>query len=900
MTEPREPRRPEPEALLAEAAREGRGRLKVYLGMAPGVGKTFAMLEGARRLKAQNVEIVVGLVETHGRSDTEAMLEGFEVLPRKAVPYHGQTLREFDLDAVLVRRPKVLIVDEYAHTNAPESRHPKRWQDIEELLRAGIDVHTTLNIQHLESLNDVIARITGVRVRETLPDHVLEKADEVELIDLTPEELTARLKEGKVYGGELAGRALESYFKPGNLSALRELALRHTADRVDQQMVGYMRAHAIEGPWAAGERIMVCIGPDATAAAVLRSGRRLADQIGAPWIAVHIERSDAPPLVPEQRDIVEEALKLAEQLQGRVERLVSEDLPGELLSYARRNNVTQIVIGRSREGFLREVFRRSLANELVRRSEGIPIHIVVPERTPEAGWRLRIPGVSPGLRGWLYAVLSVAVVVGIGLGLRTFATLPNMAMLFLTAVFLGAVRFGVRTGLATALIAFPFWNFFFTEPYYTFSINDWDDLITLSVFLGVGATTGLLAGRVRDQATSAQARASALQTLFDFSRRLSAAATPDALLHAIVLQAFRLSKLPAMALLPGATDLEIRYAWPPEDVLDAASMAAARWAMEHGEPAGHRTTTLPSAGWHFRPIRTAKKTVGVLGLRQGATDPKLRQDMLQTMDSILDQSAIAIERLTFAEEAARVEAMTATDNLRTALMASVSHDLRTPLTTILGSASTLRQDNTKLDDASKDELLSAIEDESKRLDQYITNLLNMSRLEAGDFKPRKEWLDPAEVLESATARIAPRAKGLSVDVRIGPDVPLLRADFMLLETVLVNLLDNAIKHGEGAQYVWASVKVHDQRVAFEVVDDGVGIPPDSLDKLFDRFFRVQRGDSKPAGSGLGLSICKGFVDAMGGRIEVKSPVHEARGAAFIVSFPIEPQPASEHVEALAP
>lgn len=897
MTERREPLRPEPDALLAEATREGAGRLKIYLGMAPGVGKTFAMLEGARRLKGQGIDVAVGLVETHGRAETEALLDGLEILPRKPVAYGGHTLREFDLDAALARHPRVLIVDEYAHTNPPESRHPKRWQDIEELLRAGIDVHTTLNIQHIEGLNDVVARITGVRVRETLPDSVLERAADIELIDLTPEELIARLKEGKVYAGELAGRALENFFKPGNLSALRELALRRTADRVDQQLVGYMQAHAIEGPWPAGERIMVCVGRDATARTVVRAGHRLADQIGAPWIAINVERSDAPALDADQRDAIEEALNLAGQLQARVERLVGEDLPGELLAYARRNNVTQIVVGRSRESFWRQFFRRSLANELIRRSEGIPVHIVVPEH--DAPRVFRLPGMPLPWRAWVYPPVSVAAVVALGFAASAISTLPNMAMLFLTAVLLGAVRFGVRAAVATALIAFPVWNFLFTEPYYTFRISAWSDLLTLLVFLIVGVTTGLLAGRVRDQANAAQARANALQGLFDFSRRLSASATPDALLHAIVLQAHRLSQLPALALLPAQGDLEIRYAWPPEDTLDEAAMAAARWAMQHGEPAGQGTSTLPSAKWHFRPIRTAKKIVGVLGLRQSEGDPPLRQDMQQTMDSILDQSAVAIERLTFAEEAARVEAMTATDRLRTALMSSVSHDLRTPLTTILGSASTLRQDDDKLDRATKDELLLAIVDETKRLDQYVTNLLNMSRLEAGELKPRREWLDPAEVLEAAAARVAPRAKDVAIDTRIGPDVPLLRADFMLLETVLVNLLDNAIKHGEGAEHVWASVKAQNGILAFEVVDDGVGIPSDFLDRLFDRFFRVERSDSKPAGSGLGLSICKGFVDAMGGKIEVKSPVAQGHGAAFVITFPVEAQPADDFAEAAA-
>ncbi|MEQ1755517.1 MAG: sensor histidine kinase KdpD [Micropepsaceae bacterium] len=900
MPETREPPRPEPDALLAEAAREGRGRLKVYLGMAPGVGKTYAMLEGARRVRDRGADVVIGLIETHGRQDTQVLLQGFEILPRKSHAYRGQTLSEFDLDAALTRRPKLLIVDEYAHTNVPDSRHPKRWQDIEELLRAGVDVHTTLNIQHLDGLNDVVARITGVRVRETIPDQVLEKADEVELIDLTPEELTGRLREGKVYAGELAGRALESYFKPGNLSALRELALRHTADRVDQQMVGYMRAHAIEGPWPAGERIMVCIGADSTAPSVLRAGRRLADQIGAPWIAVHVERSDSRPLDATQHQSVEEAMKLAEQLNARVERMVGEDLPGELLAYARRNNVTQIVIGRSREGMVRQLLRRSLASELIRRSEGIPVHVVVPEPSAGRSAGLRLPGIPLEWRGWAYVFLSISVVVGLGFAISVFSTMPNMAVLFLTAVFVGSVLYGMRAGVATALLAFPVWNFFFIEPYYTFSVSSWSELLTLCIFLVIATVTGMLAGRVRDQARSAQTRVSALQTLFDFSRRLSASATPDTLLHAIVLQAHRLTALPSMALLPGPADLEIRYAWPPEDMLDAAAMAAARWCIKHGEPAGHGTSTLPAADWHFRPVRTQDRTVGVLGLRQQKADRALPQDVLKTLDSILDQSAVAIDRLRFAAEAARVEAMTATDRLRTALMSSVSHDLRTPLTTILGSASTLRQSGEKLLPDARTELLLAIEEETKRLDQYVTNLLNMSRLEAGDLKPRREWLDPGEVLDAAASRVAPRAHGIAIDTRLGPHVPLLRTDFMLLETVLVNLLDNALKHGEGAQIVSACAHLEGGKIVFRVIDDGVGIPSDYLDRLFDRFFRVQRGDSKPAGSGLGLSICKGFVEAMGGTITVQSPVHDGRGAAFVIEFPVELQPPREVSDAIEP
>jgi len=484
----------------------------------------------------------------------------------------------------------------------------------------------------------------------------------------------------------------------------------------------------------------------------------------------------------------------------------------------------------------------------------------------------------------------VSLVVGLGFGISAFSTTPNMAVLFLAAVFVGAALFGVRAGIATALLAFPAWNFFFIEPLYTFAVGSLNELLTLCIFLVIATVTGLLAGRVQDQAQAARSRVAALQILFDFSRKLGAAATPDALLHAIVLQAHRLTRLPAMALLPGSTGLGIRYAWPPESNLDDSAMSAARWCMTHGEPAGRGTSTLTSTEWHFRPVRTPAKTVGVVGLRSSPEQRELPSELASTLDTMLDQSAIAIERLSFAAEAARVEAMAATDRLRSALMSSVSHDLRTPLTTILGSASALVQGRDRLSPEARDELLVAIDEETRRLDQYITNLLNMSRLEAGELKPKRDWIDPGDVLDAAVKRVATRAREIPIETQFEPGVPLLRADFLLLETVLVNLLDNAIKHGEGATRIRASVRRDGDTVVLEVSDDGPGIPADVLDRLFDRFFRVQRGDSKPAGSGLGLSICKGFVEAMGGGITVRSPLHDGRGATFVVTFPAETQP----------
>jgi two-component system sensor histidine kinase KdpD len=896
MSDADEPLRPHPEALLAAASREGRGRLKVYLGMAPGVGKTYAMLESARRLKQGGIDVVVGLVETHGRAETQGLLDGLEMLPRRSVYYRGHLLQEFDLDAALARQPTLLLVDEFAHTNPPDSRHPKRWLDVEELLKAGIDVHTTLNIQHLESLNDVVARITGVRVQETIPDRVLERAEEVELADLTPAELTERLRQGKVYLPHVAGTALDRFFRPGNLTALRELALRRTAEQVDEEMVGYMQAHAIEGPWPAGERLMVCIGADGLGPAVVRHARRLSDQLGAPWVAVHIEPPGGIPAGKEAGRLAE-ALSLAESLQGRVERLTGTDAVGELLRYARRSNITQIVVGRSRAGRLRALLGRSLVQELVRRAEGISVHVVTPAEVParpRARRAFRLPEAQP----YALATAGVAAIVLLAHLVADLGSLANVSMLLLGVVLFSAVSHGVGAAVYTSLLAFTVYNFFFTEPRYTLHVRHWHELVALLVFLAVAVVTGTLAGRVRDQAQAGRSRMAALQVLYDFARRLGATVTIDELLHAIVLQTHRLTGQPAMILLPETGELIIRYAWPPDDALGTAEWAAARWAFVHGEPAGAGTGTLPSVSWQFRPVRTARGVVGVLGLAGEERDGN--PDLARTLDAVLDQAAVAIERIAFAADAARVEAMAETERLRNALLSSVSHDLRTPLTSILGSVTTLRQGAARLDDPARDELLATIEEEAERLDRFVHNLLDMTRLESGALEVKRDWLDVGEVVGAAARRMAKRLGPQRLVRRIAADLPLLRGDFVLLETTLCNLIDNAAKHATGATAITIRAERRGDALVIEVIDDGVGIPPEHQPHLFDKFYRAGRGDVAPAGTGLGLAICKGLAEAMGGRIEVRSPVAHGRGTAFALAFPIEPQPATEAAELETP
>ncbi len=868
--------RADPEDLLAEAEQEGRGRLKIYLGMAPGVGKTYAMLENARRLKAQGLDVVTGVVETHGRADTLVMAQDLETLPRQKIAYRGQALEEFDLDGALNRKPALLLVDELAHTNAPECRHPKRWQDVAELLRAGIDVHTTLNVQHLESLSDVVARITGVRVAETIPDHVLEQAHEIEVIDLTPQDLITRLKEGKVYAPQLVGQAREKFFTPANLTALRELALRRTAERVDSQLVGYMRAHAIQGPWPAAERIMALVGPDGLGSAVVRAANLIADQLKAPFVAVTAERQERIVSLAADASITE-ALVLAERLGGRIDRLTTADLAGDLLAYARKNNVTQIFIGHARPRWWREIFRRSLVHELIRRARGVAIHVIseAPERRKlikAESWEFARDAMQYGS-----GLVSVAAVIVLAIYVRALATSANVAMLFLGAVLFSAVSHGLRPGIATAIAAFLGYNFFFTEPYYTLQVQHWHDLIALCVFLVVAVTTGVLAGRVRNQALAGRARIAALQTLYEFSKRLGAKSTMDELLHAIVLQLHRLTERPTMLLLPQGDDIAIRYAWPPDDQLPERDMAAARWTQDRAEPAGRGTETMPSAAWHFRPLRAGDTIRGVFGLQCDAT---LRGDLLQTIDAVLDQGAVAIDRIALAADAATVQALAETDRLRSALLSSVSHDLRTPLTSIIGAASALRQDHAKLRKAERDELLETIEEEAGRLDRFVNNLMDMTRLEGGALIARREWVDVEDAIDGALRHLSRELRRREVNRSIDPDVPPASADPVLLETVLVNLIDNALKHG--GDPIEVSARGRHQAIFITVSDRGPGIAADKMTKIFDRFYRSDARQS--SGTGLGLSISKGLVEAMEGKLTVESPIADGRGTRFTIEL----------------
>jgi len=883
---PDEPRRPDPDALLAEASKAGRGRLKVFLGMAPGVGKTFEMLSQAGRRKAEGRDVVVGVVETHGRRETEALTEGLEVLARKPSEHRGHTMLEFDIDAALARRPQLLLVDEFAHSNAPGSRHPKRWQDVMELVDAGINVWTTLNVQHLESLVDVVWKITGVRQRETVPDGVLSKADEIEIVDITPAELRQRLEEGKVYVPETARLASQNFFKPENLTALRELALRRAAHVVDEELVGAMRRAGVSGPWVAGERILVLVGADAMAGHLVRTGRRLAEMMDAPWTVAHVERPGRPPPNAAALAEISDAMKLADQLGGATVTLTADDIVAVVSDYCASHNVTQLVIGKSRDSRWREMLGRSFAGAMIREARGVALHVVTERGASPAGPSLR-QAVKLEPRAWRrylpgFAYVAVATVAAWQLD-RSFHA-SDLGMIFLAAVLAAAVLQGLRPALLAAGLAFLVYNFLFLEPRYSFTIGSPTDILTLFVFLSVALVTGFLAGRVRDQQRATSRRAAAISSLLAASRRLSASPKREDAAVALAEQLSAATGGKAIVLLPAGAEIAPAAAAPAMEPLSTQDMAAARWAWEHGEAAGAGTGTLPGAAWTFRPLQGASKRSGV-----AATEARAQADAESDryVLALLDQGAIALERAELAAEASEADALRRSERLRAALLNSISHDLRTPLSGVLGSVTTLIDYRKSLDEAVQTDLLDNIRDEAERLNRYVGDLLDMTRLEGGGVAPRTESTDLRDVVSAAAERVA-RRLGKRKIVRDYPEVvSTAPADSALLEQALVNILENAIAYSPDGSRIEAAVYEDQRNVVISIEDEGRGIPTHQLQQVFERFQRLEEASDRGKGTGLGLAISKGFVEAMGGRIAAASPIHDGRGTRILISLPKE-------------
>jgi two-component system sensor histidine kinase KdpD len=877
--------RPDPDELLkhVQAEEPARGRLKIFLGYAAGVGKTYAMLEAAHQRQKQGVNVVVGYVETHGRTETEAFVSGLEVLPRRQVEYHGVKLPELDVDAVLKRRPALVLVDEFAHTNAPGSRHPKRYLDVEEILDAGIDVYTTLNVQHLESLNDVVAQVTGVVVRETVPDRVLDEASEIEVIDLPPDELLTRLQEGKVYIPEQARRAIQKFFRKGNLSALREMSLRRAAEQVDDQMRAYMRTRAIPGPWAAGERLMVCISPSPLAEKLIRTTRRLADELNAEWFAVYVNVASKPELDPVNRERIGKTLQLAEELGARTRTLAGRSIHEAVLGYAHKHNITKIVVGKPIQPRWREIISGSVVDRLIYASGNIDVFVI--SARSEIKQPILPSELTPHrpLGRYLLGLGLVALATLLGLAVRGNLEPANLVMLYLVSTVIAAIFLGRGPALLTSILGVLAFDFLLVPPYMTFAVSDSQYLLTFIGLFVVSLVVSTLTARTREQAEAAIQREAQTSALYSLGRDLISVTDLHQVADIIISHIGQVFGREVAIFLPENGQLSA-YASTADYHPDTNELAVAAWAFDHDQPAGLGTDTLPAASLRCQPLKTASGRIGVLGIHPKEPGKLLTPEQRQTFNAFAHQAALALERASLAEQARQTELLQATEKLQTALLNSISHDLRTPLVSITGALSSLREETLSLDKEARDSLLETAHEEAERLNRLVGNLLNMTRLEAGAIHLRHEPCDIQDAIGAALEQLGERLAKRPVKVYLPPDLPLVPMDFALFGQALVNLLDNAVKYSPTDTLIEVNVSQTQDAVNLEVCDRGIGIPPDDLERVFDKFYRVQRPESV-SGTGLGLAICKGIVEAHGGNIRANN--RPGGGTIVTVTLPKE-------------
>jgi len=877
--------RPNPDALLRrvqeEEARSKHGKLRIFFGFAPGVGKTYRMLQVARDLVSdQKVDVVVGIVEDHKRRDTAQMVLGLELLARQKIDYRGRTLEEFDLDAALARKPKVLLVDELAHTNAPGSRHLKRWQDVEELLEAGIDVLTTMNVQHVESLNDVVAQITRVDVRETVPDSVLDRAAAIELVDIAPEELLERLREGKVYLGEQAKQATAHFFQRGNLLALRELALRRTAQHVDDDVLEYREEHGVATTWPAGERVLVCVGPAPSSGRLIRSAARMAAGLRCPWVACYVDVATSRPMSHADRERLEAHLRTAEALGGTVKRLTGTSVARVVLEDARRHNVTKLIIGKPTHSRFRDRLRGSLLSEIVRGSGEIDVHVISGDPARDTSPPdMRPPQTYAPPQHYAAAAFLVAGTLGVALLLQLGLHLPDLEMLFLLTVMVTAVWFGRGPSAFAAALSVGCYDFFFVPPYQTFSVHDRHYFLTFAVMFGVGFAMSELAGRLRRQELDARSREERTTVLYALTRELSSTHEPRQIAAIAARHAAEVFQAKAIVLGPvGEGGLAALGEAPEGTTLDGKDLGVAKWAFEHDELAGSGTDTLPGAQALCMPLRAGSSRLGVLALV-----PKnkglLRADQRAFLDVLARQVATALERVRLAEEAERAALRAKAEETRSSLLSAVSHDLRTPLASITGAATSLRDDHS-LPASTRGEFIESIVDQAERLERLVANLLDMTRLDSGGVALRRDWVPLEEIVGSALGRLETRLDSRKVTVAIEPDVPLVFVDPVVFEQVFVNLLENTEKYTPSGSPIEIRARKADEAIVIEVEDHGPGLPEGAETRVFERFYRGPH--SRASGVGLGLPICKGIVEAHGGTISGDS--RTGHGAIFRISL----------------
>jgi two-component system sensor histidine kinase KdpD len=867
--------RPNPDELLTQVKTEEeqkrRGKLKIFLGYAPGVGKTYTMLEAAR-LRKKDTDVVVGIVETHGRVETEALLEGLEIIPRRQVEYRSIKLTEMDIDAVLARHPQLALVDELAHENAPGSRHPKRYQDIEELLEAGIDVYTTLNVQHIESGRNAVAQITGVWVREAVPDSFFDNATEIEMVDLPPDELLKRLKEGKVYIPEQIASATESFFRKGNLTALRELAMRTAGKHVDEQTLAYMKTHGITGPWPSTERLLVCISSSLAGTRVVRNARRLAYQLGAEWHVIYVETPDAH-LSPSQQERLTSTLRMADRMGARVATIQGNSVINAVTEFALKNNITKIIIGKSQKNWWSRLFSRSIVHQLIRRSEHFDVYIIgsrgesiQPEPNKIAGKETH-----PNWLGYLYGLGLVVLATLLGQWIHGIFATTTVAMLYLLSVVITAYLWGLGPSIMVSVLGVLAFDFFHVPPYLTFRVADTQYIFTFLALLVVGIVISYLAMRVRRQTDSTRRRERETAALYSLGRDLAISSDLESYILAIIKRAKETFGHDTIVFLPVSQNKNTLkpYASIPNITIDENESAAAVWSFQHQKIVGHGTDTLPSAKAQYLPLVTARGVVGVIAISAFDTSGELTIEQERLLEAYADLAAVAIESILLANEAQNAQVLRNTEKLQAALLNAVSHDLRTPLVSVIGVLSSLQEKGIHLNNADKMNLIQVAREEAERLNHLITNLLDVSRIEAGAIKISRQPSSIQDLVGAALEQLGSRIVSRAINMEIPEDLPFISVDFGLIVQTLVNILDNALKYSPDDSPIDIRVRQVGQEMQIDVADRGIGIPPQDLSHVFDKFYRIQRPDNV-TGTGLGLSICKGIIEAHGGHISAEN------------------------------
>ena len=886
--------RPDPDQLLArveaEEARAKRGRLRIFFGASAGVGKTYAMLEAARSLRSGGTDVVVGYVEPHGRVETERLLEGLERLPTLAVSYRGIVRNEFDLDAALRRRPSILLVDELAHSNLvggqPAPRHPKRWQDVEELLDAGISVWTTVNVQHLESLNDLVAQITGVRQKETLPDRFFNEADDIELIDLPPDDLLARLRSGKVYIPDEAATAVERFFRTPNLMALRELALRRVADRVEAAA----RALPVDRTRArlASDRIMVAVGPDQQAEQLVRAGKRLADALDSEWTVVYVETPALLRLSDAQRNRRIDVLRLAESLGAETVTLDGPTAAATLLEYAQTRNATRVIVGAPKRRGWRAWLRPSTSTQLLRHARGFDLTaIALPEqaesqRAPRS--RATVADSSP-IRwpryGW--ALVTTLLCSAVAFGLYPRFELANLVMVYLLGVTVAGLRFGRGPAVMTAILNVAAFDFFFVPPRFSFAVSDVQYLLTFSVMLTIALVIANLVASVRQQTRVAGARERRTALLYAMSRELAATRGISGMARVAVRHLAEVFQIKAVVLLPDAEGkLHYPRDRPLENSFRSADLAVAQWVADHSRQAGLGTDTLPAATGLYLALGDERQRLGVLAVLPSNPRRVLLPEQRHLLETFASQIGLALERARLAEVAEAAGLAAERESLRNTLLASISHDLRTPLAVMAGAGSTLAEHGAKLDEATRFSLAHSIETKAREMSELVSNVLDLMRFESGQVVLRRDWETLDDLVGTALQRLEVRLAGHAVELRMAPELPPVYVDATLIVQLFANLLDNAAKYTPAGTRVSVSAVADGAFVRVVVEDDGPGLPPGEPARLFDKFQRGN-GEGTVVGVGLGLAICQAIVGAHGGEIEAQR--RAGRGARFELTLP---------------